>query len=270
MPSSSTSAGILPSGLCWRTASAGSVVSAGSSAISRFEAEQARGDSDLADERRGRRVQERQHGSVPMRWRRSTSTRAGNWPDGQGKDRTAIRGQRRSQPVITRLTAFGPLPFLSGSTSKEMRCPSFRDLRPGPLDGGDVHEDVASSVIRLDETVAALGIEEFDRTCHGHRETPFPVVAPPSAPAARRLGRTFAIGESRRPSRPPSLRRPPLEAERQSQPQGIGQSSLWKSGRNYGFGARANRGGGRRSHPTRRRQAPATAPRARERASTAD
>src|SRR5262249_53716877 len=34
------------------------------------------------------------------------------------------------QPLTTRFTAFGPLPFLSGSTSKLMRCPSLSDLRP--------------------------------------------------------------------------------------------------------------------------------------------
>src|ERR1700687_5464012 len=32
-------------------------------------------------------------------------------------------GAARRQPVTTRLTAFGPLPFLSGSTSKVMRWP---------------------------------------------------------------------------------------------------------------------------------------------------
>src|SRR6516165_1647793 len=31
---------------------------------------------------------------------------------------------------MTRLTAFGPLPFLSGSTSQVMRWPSISDLRP--------------------------------------------------------------------------------------------------------------------------------------------
>src|SRR5262249_26270053 len=34
------------------------------------------------------------------------------------------------QPLTTRFTALGPLPFLSGSTSKLMRCPSLSDLRP--------------------------------------------------------------------------------------------------------------------------------------------
>ena len=40
------------------------------------------------------------------------------------------------QPVMTRLTAFGPLPFLSGSTSKEMRCPSVKDASLCPRPNG--------------------------------------------------------------------------------------------------------------------------------------
>src|SRR5215510_2159785 len=41
-----------------------------------------------------------------------------------------IRFARFDQPVTTKFTAFGPLPFLSGSTSKLIRCPSFRPLSP--------------------------------------------------------------------------------------------------------------------------------------------
>ena len=35
-----------------------------------------------------------------------------------------------AQDEMTKLTAFGPLPFLSGSTSKVMRCPSARSFSP--------------------------------------------------------------------------------------------------------------------------------------------
>src|SRR5436190_14777332 len=45
-----------------------------------------------------------------------------------------------------------------------------------------------------------------------------PWFAPPPAPTARRLSRTFTNGGSSGPKWPPSLRRPPQEAERQSQP----------------------------------------------------
>src|SRR5262249_49654140 len=45
-------------------------------------------------------------------------------------------------------------------------------LQPGALARRDVHEDVATAVVRLDEAVAALAIEELDRTGLCHRETP--------------------------------------------------------------------------------------------------
>src|SRR6266508_1767799 len=94
---------------------------------------------------------------------------------------------------------FGALALLVGLDIKGNALSFGQCFEPGPLDGGDVHEHVAPPVIRLDEAVAALGIEELDRTCHRHRETPFPVVAPPPAPTARRLGRTFTNGERHRP-----------------------------------------------------------------------
>src|SRR5437763_13834587 len=58
-------------------------------------------------------------------------------------------------------------------------------FEPGTLNRGDVNEDIASAVIRRDEAVAALGVEELHCTFHGHREAPIPMIAPPSAPAAR-------------------------------------------------------------------------------------
>src|SRR6266581_6746920 len=55
-------------------------------------------------------------------------TGTGSAPPGprrkQDRDRTA------DQPLTTRFTALGPLPFLSGSTSKLMRCPSLSDFKP--------------------------------------------------------------------------------------------------------------------------------------------
>src|SRR6516165_6948148 len=44
-------------------------------------------------------------------------------------------------------------------------------LQPGTLHSRDVDENVASAVIGLDEAIAALSVEELDRTSHGHRET---------------------------------------------------------------------------------------------------
>src|SRR6185295_43305 len=64
-------------------------------------------------------------------------------------------------------------------------------LQSSVLDGGDVHEDIASAIVRLDEAVPALAIEELDRTTHGHLQTPSPrshALPPLPHGAAARLG----------------------------------------------------------------------------------
>src|SRR5262249_26994048 len=85
------------------------------------------------------------------------------------------------------------------------------------LDGGDVHEHVAAAVIRLDESVSAFTVEEFDRTGHRHRDNSSPCGCPPPAtraaarPDIRRQEKASAYTASVTP-RPP--RRPsPLHRE---------------------------------------------------------
>jgi hypothetical protein len=104
----------------------------------------------------------------------------------------------------------------------------------GLFDGDDVHEYIASAFVWLDETVAALGVEEFDSACRSHRETPFPVVASPPVAAARLLGRTFKNGERILMAfvTPPSHR----SAERLTQHViRIGQSKAVEKWQNYFF-----------------------------------
>src|SRR5882757_1025643 len=48
-----------------------------------------------------------------------------------------------------------------------------------PLHRGDVDEHIAAAVVGLDETVAALSVEELDCPRHGHRENSCPRIAPP-------------------------------------------------------------------------------------------
>src|SRR5882724_5429593 len=110
----------------------------------------------------------------------------------------ATRGARRSTRD-DEIDGFRALALLVGLDVEGDALSLVQRLEPGALDGGDVHENVAPTVVRFDEAVAALGVEEFDDTCHGHRETPFPVVAPPPAPTARRLSRTFTLGGRQRP-----------------------------------------------------------------------
>src|SRR3954469_5969408 len=83
----------------------------------------------------------------------------------------------------------------------------------GALDRRDVDEHVAAAVVGLDETVAALAVEELDDSTLRHREAPSQLLP---APTARQLGRTST--RTRKASAPRShFRRPPKEAERQSQ-----------------------------------------------------
>src|SRR5260370_32918236 len=81
-----------------------------------------------------------------------------------------------------------------------------KSLQPARLDRRDVNEHIAAAVVRFDETVAALSIEELDCPSHGHRETP-----PPYCSAATRMSRndrpTFAAGCLATFSRPASRHR---------------------------------------------------------------
>src|SRR5215218_3580050 len=46
--------------------------------------------------------------------------------------------------------------------------PFIQGRHPGLLHGGDVHKHILRTVIRLDEAVAFLSVEPFDRArCHG-------------------------------------------------------------------------------------------------------
>src|SRR5246127_921124 len=47
-------------------------------------------------------------------------------------------------------------------------------LQPRTFDRGDMNENIAPAIVRLDEAIATFSIEELDRTSHGHRVTPPP------------------------------------------------------------------------------------------------
>src|SRR5258706_47571 len=110
--------------------------------------------------------------------------------------RSSSDGSFRRSAGDDEVDGFRALALLVGLDVEGEALPLAQRFEPGLLDRGDVHEHVAATVVGLDEAVAALGVEKLDRTCHGHRETPFPVVAPPPTRTARRLGRTFSNGES--------------------------------------------------------------------------
>src|SRR5882757_1607122 len=80
---------------------------------------------------------------------------------------------------IHRLRAFALLVGLDF----ELNPLSFVErFQSGLLDRGDVHEHIASAIVRLDEAVATLAIEELDRTTVCHRQTPSPANASPPTP----------------------------------------------------------------------------------------
>src|SRR5690348_13180755 len=121
------------------------------------------------------------------------------------------------------------LALLVGLDIKTDALAFLQRLQPGALDRGDVYEDVATAVVRFDEAVAALTVEELDRTGHCHRETPSPVVAPPRAPTAD--GSAGHSGESVGRVRPRSFLRPPRkETERQSPKQTLPYVASLKRG----------------------------------------
>src|SRR5262245_61213968 len=89
-------------------------------------------------------------------------------------------------------------------------------------------EHVASAIVRLDESVAALGVVEFYGACHCHRETPCPAIWSVVSQMARRLGRhSSQAGKVSAYSAGPRQ-----EAERLSPEtlQKYAKLRLWKSG----------------------------------------
>src|SRR5215470_15594359 len=210
VPSSSTSAGILPSGFCRRTLSLGFIVSASSIAMSRSSPSTFAAIRTLRTKGEAGELRSVNMEGLAIDERRSR---------GGGLQRERSAADRRARPSAgdDEVDGLRTLALLVGLDVEGDALPLGQRLEAGALDGGDVHEDVPASVVRLDEAVAALGIEEFDGTCHGHRETPFPrgcSAADPHGAAAR------PDIHKRGKQRPYGLRYsagPPQEAERQSQ-----------------------------------------------------
>src|ERR1700726_5097355 len=75
------------------------------------------------------------------------------------------------------IDGFRPLALLIGLDVKGDPLPFVEGFQSRTFHGGDVHEHIASTVIRFDKSVSAFAIEEFDRSGHCHRENSYPVVA---------------------------------------------------------------------------------------------
>src|ERR1043166_8076655 len=100
-------------------------------------------------------------------------------------------------------------------------------FQPGALDCRDVHEHVAAAIVRLDEAVAPLRVEELDRTTLRHREAPLPQCCSTTGPhgAAARPD-IHCTGERRRRLAAVISAGPPREAERQSQQLKVDQNPV--------------------------------------------
>src|SRR5581483_4081153 len=156
VPSSRISVGILPSGFCLRTASFGSVVSVASTLIcferpSRSAAMRTlRANGDGGADRR-----------IIMGCTVRKYLRAGPRAATVGISPTRSRpGENRSPGAQStgdhQVDGLGTLALLVG-LDVELDTLSFgQRLQPGVFDCGDVHEHIASAVVRLDEAVAPL------------------------------------------------------------------------------------------------------------------
>src|SRR4051794_37330783 len=128
-----------------------------------------------------------------------TTTPLPSPPPQGGREQTAVAARAESISMASALAVeisirdneidgLRTLALLVGLDVERDALPLGQRLESGPLDRCDVHEYIAAAVVRLDEAVAPLGVEEFDGTCHGHRETPFPrgcSAAGPHGAAAR-------------------------------------------------------------------------------------
>src|ERR1700692_736387 len=72
------------------------------------------------------------------------------------------------------IDGLGTLALFVGFNVESDALPLTQRLQPRAFNGGNVHEHVAAAVVGLDEAVAALAVEELDRTGHCHRKPPSP------------------------------------------------------------------------------------------------
>src|SRR5262245_751548 len=97
-------------------------------------------------------------------------------------ERTFRRGSRYGEPTTLagddKVDRFRALAFFIRLDVERKTLSFVQRLETCTFDRGDVHEHIAPTILGLDESVTALGIEELDGTCICHRETPFPVVVP--------------------------------------------------------------------------------------------
>ena len=178
------------------------------SAVTKLEAravktEHGRDDARLARKGRGRRIEQFHGKELRARRKRATAETETNSRRGRKLFRAdqTIDPELFRSPIQMQLTALGPLPFLSGSTSNEIFCPSFSEASPGLLDRGDVDENIPPPIARLDEAITLVGIEELDSALLRHDAFPsgHGQIAGRGAPRQTTRGLQFQKMQSTRP-----------------------------------------------------------------------
>src|SRR6185437_16480370 len=117
-------------------------------------------------------------------------------PAGRSRPHATLEVASAGYDEIDRLRAFALLVGLDIETDALTLIEVFQ---AGLLHRRDMHEYVAAAVVRLDETVAALAIEELHHTLLRHLETPTPQLA--AGPTLGGAAWTFREGIG--PCRPP-------------------------------------------------------------------
>src|SRR5215213_9658655 len=213
-PSSVTSAGILPTGFCTRSESPASLGSALSRRIWSLRPSTLAARMHLRANGDGGRERKIIMGvsldgvTLIVSF---TGAAAGGRVDHGRSSSHALKAKAcaRSSAGDDKVHGLWPLALLVGLDFKLDSLSFIERLQSSLLDRGDVHEHIASAIVRFDKAVAAFTVEELDRTAHGHRKLPPPAKAPPPTHTVRRLGRTFTSEEVVSPQRPQSLRRSP-------------------------------------------------------------
>src|ERR1043166_4589234 len=161
------SAGILPSGFCWRSESLASVGSAFSIVTSLSSPRMPsasftlRPNGDGGEERR------------IIMWVESGSA---------ARERADQFAKRRPSAGDDQVHGLRPLALLVRFDVEGNALAFIERLHSGSLDRRDVHEHVPPAVVRFDEAVATLRIEELDGTTLRHREAPFSQRCPTTGP----------------------------------------------------------------------------------------
>src|SRR5262249_7202311 len=171
-PSSRTSTGTFPSGFCLLNESESSCVDAGSITI--LPSRPRMLTPSLTLRPNGEPIEVRTLGMDNISISPGTGAKPVAATSKYHYDGRSLWTRPRRSARDDEVHGLGAFAFLVGLHIEGYPLSFVKRLQAGTLDCGDVYEHVAPAIVRLDEAVAALGIEEFHRTCHCHRDYSYP------------------------------------------------------------------------------------------------